>query len=469
MSTDLVDLLASSPLIASVQASPGSPLAEPHHLVALALASRDQGVSVFRLEGVESIRAIRDRLQMPVIGLIKRQYPESPVYITPTLDEVNQLVELGCEVIAVDGTQRLRPGGNTLHDLIGAIHRAGRFAMADCDTLASAQAAVAAGADCVGTTLAGYTEDSHATDGPDLELLRALCASLSVPVIAEGRYAEPWQVSAARQIGAVSVVIGGALNDPVKQTRAFRSAVAVPDSPVLAIDIGGTWLRGALAAPDGAIVETQRTALPPLRKDRLNWIRMLAEGWGTDVIGISSGGTIDPRTGVVIEAKDIIPDHIGTDFPAELAPHRVVALNDGLATAFAHASHPKWAGLRVATLALGTGVGFGLVDRGRIWMGRHGEYPRFNDLRLPDGRAMEDVLGGAALTAKPSEDQMQDARQAARLVADLIRDLYYPDALVLAGGVGLAPWLDLGFPTSPYGADAGLYGAAAIARYPRAW
>jgi len=175
---------------------------------------------------------------------------------------------------------------------------------------------------------------------------------------------------------------------------------------------------------------------------------------------------VDPRTSAVTEAKDIIPGHVGTDFRAGLPGLEVFALNDGLATAWGHACHPDYAGKRVATLALGTGVGCGLVDRGRIIAGPDGDYPRINDLPTPSGASFESLLGGAALTPQPTASQQNQAREAAKNAVDMIAKLFHPDAIVLCGGVGLAPWLDLGLPSSPYRENAGLFGAAAISAFP---
>src|ERR1019366_3629896 len=171
--TEFLGMAGRSPLIASAQASPGSPLADPKTLVKLARASLAEGVRILRVEGVETVREMRKTLDAPFVGLIKMPYPNSDVYITPTLTEVNSLLAEKCEVIALDGTARKRPGGVQLRQLIEAIHAGGSLAMADCDSVQSAQFALAAGADLVGTTLAGYTATAS-TSGPDIELVRAL-------------------------------------------------------------------------------------------------------------------------------------------------------------------------------------------------------------------------------------------------------------------------------------------------------
>ncbi|MEA2553790.1 MAG: N-acetylmannosamine-6-phosphate 2-epimerase / N-acetylmannosamine kinase [Fimbriimonadaceae bacterium] len=468
---DLLVALRHSPIVASVQASEDSPLDDPGVLLKLAEASAKEGVRVLRLQGVATISLIRSSLRLPVIGLIKRSYPDSDVYITPTMREVEELLGTGCEIIAVDGTSRIRPGGVLLADLIHAIHEAGRLAMADCDTAEGAQSAIQAGADLVGTTLAGYTAARLKTAGPDLELLRELVAAVEVPVFAEGRYEEPWQVQAALHIGAAGVVIGGALNDPVKQTRRFLGPVVPHGEPVGAFDIGGTLIRFGLFTPEWVLSHSEREPLPSSRDARMSWMSQHVKRHGLKRIGISTGGTVDPWTRTLIEAKPLIPDHVGTDFSG--LANEVFALNDGLATAWGHSCLPQFAGLRVATLALGTGVGCGLVERGRIVMGPQGEYPRLNDLAVGD-HSFEELLGGASLTDNPSDEDRQRAIEAFGRAWDVIRSMWMPDHVVLCGGVGLAPWLHASMlegtgarlTLSPFGADAGLFGAAALALFP---
>ena len=155
--------LDSAPLVASVQASPGSPMAEDEALLRMARASLQEGVRVMRLEGASTISRIKQETSATCIGLIKRSYEASEVYITPTNAEVEELLGTGCEIVSLDATERSRPGGEDLGDLIAKCHGAGRLVMADCDTFGAAQNAVANGADILGPTLAGYTPDAALT------------------------------------------------------------------------------------------------------------------------------------------------------------------------------------------------------------------------------------------------------------------------------------------------------------------
>jgi putative N-acetylmannosamine-6-phosphate epimerase len=444
-------------------------------LLRLARASVDEGVTVLRLEGLKNVRTIKSALSMPTIGLLKRRYPGSDVYITPTAQDADTMIELGCEIIAIDATRRPRPRKTDLDKLIAHIKRRKALVMADCDTLQNAILAADAGADIIGTTMAGYTPDRATTVGPDLELLREIVRAVDVPVIAEGRYSQRWEVETALRIGAAGVVVGGALNDPVKQTRALMPRVPflrLGERPVGAIDIGGTWLRFGVFGTDWQIQTIDRTPNPPLRADRIAWIRERIEAHDVARVGIGTGGIVDPSTGEVWTAKEyLMPDHIGIRFDEETLGVPTFAHGDGHATAWGHACLPQYAGRRVATLALGTGVGCGFVENGRIWAGRRGEYPRINDLPAAGGATYEGLLGGINLTPSPSETQMEAGIAALEGAIKALRDLYFPDDIVIAGSVGLSPWLAphlerLGAVASPFGGDAGLYGAAALALFP---
>ena len=467
---DFVDRLQTCPLIASVQASEGSPVDDPGTLLKLAQASLAEGVQVLRLQGVDNIAAIRQSTSVPIIGLIKRSYGNSDIYITPTIREVNEVIDAGSEIVAMDGTPRPRPSGESLAALIAHAHERGALVLADIDSVESALFAVSAGADFVSTTLAGYTPEYTSTNGPDLNLLRKVARSVSVPVFAEGRFAEPWQVQAALRISALGVIIGGALNDPIKTTRRFLPPTRVTGK-VGAVDIGGTWMRFATFSPDWELLEIERMPLLEDRQDRIDWIRSQVKASGVSAVGVSTGGIVDPKTGELWEAKPIIPDHVGSVFSEATLGVPTVALNDGLAAAWGHACLPQFAGKRVATLALGTGVGCGFVADGKILRGPRGEYPRVNDLPAPGGATYEQLMGGAALSPNPDRDQIIQALTAFFQAGILLQEMYFPDEIVCCGAVALSDWMvpyltSPGLSPSPFGLDAGLHGAAALILFP---
>jgi hypothetical protein len=377
------------------------------------------------------------------------------------------------EIVALDATPRPRPGNDDFPALVAHIHRRKTLVMADCDSLETALYAAAAGADIIGTTLAGYTAESVKTAGPDLELLRAICAAVSVPVIAEGRFSQKWEIEAALRVGAKAVVVGGAINDPVKQTRALKpTKPASAEDRIGAVDIGGTNLRFAVFSGDWQLISKVHAPNPPRREERMDWIREQVSLSGVAKVGVSTGGVVDPRTGQVLRAKaHLMPDHELLVFDQETVTVPTVAWGDGHATAWAHANLPKYAGSRVATLAIGTGVGCGFVHNHQIWCGPDGDYPRINDLPSPTGESYEKRMGGKFISQDLSDETKEIARDSLRGAVSALRGLYFPDHIVIAGSVGLSDWMapelvELNLDASPFGTDAGLYGAAAVALFP---
>jgi N-acylglucosamine-6-phosphate 2-epimerase len=218
-------------LIVSCQAPPGSPLRDPSHLAALAAAAEQGGAVAIRAEGGDSIRAIKAAVSVPVIGLRKREVPDSPVYIVPELRDAEEVVEAGADMLAVDATLRERPGGVAMPDFLRELRATfpGVPLMADVDEERAGIAARGAGADVLATTLSGYTQpEGGPTDGPDLDLVALLAHHLDCPVIAEGRYGSPGDVAAAFAAGAWAVVVGTAITDALALTRRFAAAAPGP-------------------------------------------------------------------------------------------------------------------------------------------------------------------------------------------------------------------------------------------------
>lgn len=212
-------------LIVSCQPVQGGPLDRPEIVAAFALAAEAGGARALRIEGLANLRAVRAATSLPIIGLIKRIDPATPVIITATVADVRALAEAGADIIAFDAT--LRPGRLApVASLAEAARAAGCLGMADTATFADAEAAREAGADILGTTLSGYTGGPVPAD-PDIDLVRR-CASLSVPVFAEGRYRTMDDVRAARAAGAFAVVVGSAITRPEHITDWFAAVMREP-------------------------------------------------------------------------------------------------------------------------------------------------------------------------------------------------------------------------------------------------
>lgn len=180
-----------------------------------------------RVDGVETVRAARATVDLPIIGLQKawdNVLSGGRPAITPELEDAVALAAAGADIVAIEATAELRQ--ERAADHIAAMRREVRAQlMADVSTLEEGLAAYDAGADLVATTLSGYTSTSPTAPGPDLVLVEALAAK-GVPTVAEGRITSPTQARAALEAGAIFVVVGKAITDPLSQTAAFVSALA---------------------------------------------------------------------------------------------------------------------------------------------------------------------------------------------------------------------------------------------------
>ncbi|MFN3266090.1 MAG: N-acetylmannosamine-6-phosphate 2-epimerase [Deinococcales bacterium] len=210
--------------IVSCQARDDNPLTGAIFMRAMALAAIQGGADGIRANGIEDIRAIREALpNTPVIGLIKKDLPDFPVYITPDLESVHEVIAAGADYVALDVTHRSRPV--PLEAMFAAIHSAGKKVFADCATLLDATRAANLGADLVSSTMAGYTPETAAskTENPDFALLEQMLQAVHIPVIAEGRFWTPEEVQKAYQLGVAGVVVGTAITNPREIVRRFIS------------------------------------------------------------------------------------------------------------------------------------------------------------------------------------------------------------------------------------------------------
>ena len=212
-------------LIVSVQAPWGSPMRDPDVIASIAEASLRNGAVGVRLESPEHIGAVRRRCpEALIIGLWKCTFPDSSVYITPGWREIQAVWSAGADVIALDATERVRPSGQSLADLIQRARQELRAPlMADVDSVQNGLTAAALGCDWIGTTLYGYTETTSDRTPPGLELLPDLRRALepSVRLICEGGIASPEVAQAALSSGADNVVVGTAITGIDLQVAAY--------------------------------------------------------------------------------------------------------------------------------------------------------------------------------------------------------------------------------------------------------
>ncbi len=201
-------------LIVSCQALENEPLHSPFIMGRMAKAAMEGGAVGIRAQGVEDIIEIKKVTGLPVIGIIKRNYEDSDIYITPTKKEVDELLTTGCEMIALDATNRVRPNNEDLKELIKYIKENGVLVMADISNYDEAIKAQEYGVDCVSTTLSGYTPYTKTLEGPDFVLMKRLVKDLEIPVIAEGKVNTPQDLKKVFELGVHSSVVGSAITRP---------------------------------------------------------------------------------------------------------------------------------------------------------------------------------------------------------------------------------------------------------------
>ena len=216
-------------LIVSCQALPEEPLHSSFIMGRMAVAAKEGGAGGIRANSVEDIREIKKNVDLPIIGIIKRDYPGCSVRITPTIREVDELMQVKPDVIAVDATCRRRPDGRKLEEFYAEIREKypQQLLMADCSTMQEMLYADKLGFDFIGTTLVGYTEERKGCqiEKNDFELISELIKRVKHPVIGEGNINTPQKLKRVMEIGVYSVVIGSAITRPQLITKKFTDAL----------------------------------------------------------------------------------------------------------------------------------------------------------------------------------------------------------------------------------------------------
>ncbi|MEV2794458.1 N-acetylmannosamine-6-phosphate 2-epimerase [Paenibacillus larvae] len=216
-------------LVVSCQALENEPLHSSFIMSKMALAAVEGGASGIRANSKEDVIAIKKEVSVPVVGIVKRDYKDSEVYITATRREIDELLESGCEMIALDATLRKRPMNETIPGIIAYVKEKSpdMQLMADIASVEDAIEPEKAGFDCVSTTLYGYT---NATKGCKLydnnfEFLKRVLDVVSIPAIAEGNIFTPEMARKVLEMGAHSVIVGGAITRPQQITARFINAL----------------------------------------------------------------------------------------------------------------------------------------------------------------------------------------------------------------------------------------------------
>ncbi|MGL4798240.1 MAG: N-acetylmannosamine-6-phosphate 2-epimerase [Cellulosilyticaceae bacterium] len=214
-------------LIVSCQALEHEPLHSSYIMSRMAYAAMLGGAKGIRANSQEDIKAIKEVVDLPIIGIVKRDYPECEIYITTTMKEIEELVEIGVEIIALDATARMRPNEVSLEDFFKEVRSRypDQLFMADCSTYEEGMNAQALGFDFVGTTLSGYTSYTKGKTLPDYEMMKRLVADLRIPVIAEGGIWSPDQLKEAMTYGVHAAVVGTVITRPMDITKRYVEAI----------------------------------------------------------------------------------------------------------------------------------------------------------------------------------------------------------------------------------------------------
>ncbi len=451
-------------LIVSCQPVPGGVMDDSPYVVAFALAALSVGAAGLRIESARYVAAVRAVTDAPIIGLIKRDLDDSPVRITPFLDDVKSLADAGADIIAFDATDRVRP--ESVAALAKAVRDAGKLSMADCSCIEDARHALSVGVDFVGSTMSGYTGGPEPVD-PDIALVAAL-RELTPNVIAEGRIRTPEQAQAAARAGASCVVVGSAITRTEHVTAWFRDALREVYEPaaapvVLAVDLGGTKTMASLVKA-GKVIET--VSIPTDRSGAPEaWLYAIAattRGWKGrySAVGIAVTGAVRQGRWRAMNKATL---GIEGEFPlearaAEIFDVPVLAANDAQAAAWGEykASVDR---SDLVFITVSTGLGGGIVSNGTLLGGISGHFGQMRDhdggnlplesricgpwiaaeaVRLGHTGEPRAVFDAAANSEKWACLIIEGvARRFARLCCD-IQLAIDPARIVVGGGIGLA-------------------------------
>jgi N-acetylmannosamine-6-phosphate 2-epimerase / N-acetylmannosamine kinase len=378
-------------LIVSCQAADGSAFRHPDSIAHFAEAAVAGGAAGIRANGPEDIRAIRQVVGVPIIGIWKAPQDDGEILITPSFETAQELVEAGADLVAIDCTRRGQKYG--AFDRLRRIkEELGVPALADIATVEEAVEAVNAGADAVLSTLRGYTPETGHVRGFEPSFVAQLVQTVDVPVIAEGHIEMPAQVRAALEAGAYAVVVGTAITRPEMITRGFVAAAQGwqrannPQSVFVGIDMGGTRTKFGLVSKHGELL--YHSAAPtPWEGGKVVLLEHLRQTAATclgearsralapEALGLATAGWVDPQAGRVVFATGNLPGWTGAEPGASL--HQAFGLpvtveNDANALAIGEKHFGIARGESdFVCITLGTGVGGGCYVGGRLNRGSH--------------------------------------------------------------------------------------------------
>lgn len=444
-------------LIVSCQASEGDAFHGRGRMALFARAAVDGGAGGIRAHGAEDVREIRAVVDAPVLGIHKERVADGAILITPAFEQARVLAEAGADAIALDCTVR---GAR-----YGALERLQRIkrelrlpVMADIATLEEAEAAVAAGADFVLSTMRGFTEETRRLQARfEPEFIAELARRLAVPVIAEGRIWRPGEARAAMEAGAWAVVVGTAITRPHEITRAFARAVedASPGRWMAAIDVGATNIKTGYVSRRGVVegaatVATAKGGAEALLEQVRAAAERLARGGARELEGIAvaTAGWVDPETGSIRHATGNLEGWTGAPLRGVIAETTTLAVsveNDAICAAAGEWLYGAARGASNALcVTLGTGIGAGAIVEGRLARGAHGLAQMLGHIPLAGSERACNCGQAGCLEAETkfalSQGEAGLKEYAGWLARGLVPAIHLldPEVVVLAGGIAAA-------------------------------
>lgn len=215
-------------LIVSCQARVGWPMYGTQIMAAFARAAMEGGAAGIRATGADNIAAIKERVNLPIIGINKQFSDDYDVYITPTWESAREILEVGIDIIALDATPRRRPRNERVEDIVARIRAEypDVLVMGEISTLDEARAALTTGYDLISTTLAGYTAASADVTRAATDLVRDIVSITDTPIIAEGKVRREQDAVDLLDAGALAVVVGTSITRPEVITSRYVEALA---------------------------------------------------------------------------------------------------------------------------------------------------------------------------------------------------------------------------------------------------
>ncbi len=434
----------------SCQASPGDAFYNPGMMARFARAAVDGGAGGIRAHGPADVAEIRAAVDVPILGIHKETIGDGAILITPAFERAQALAAAGADAIALDCTARgIRHGAL---ERLRRIRRELRLpAMADIATVEEAEAAAAAGADFVLSTMRGFTAETTQFAGAfEPEFVAELARRLAVPVIAEGRIAAPGEARAAMEAGAWAVVVGTAITRPHEIARAYARAIGAARHPAwtAAIDLGATNIKSAVVSRSGTIEDaaseptTHEGPVVLLAQVR----RILRQALATstrpvEAVAVATAGWVDSETGAILHATGNLEEWTGArlrDAMAEETGLPVFVENDAICAAAGEWLYGAARSARIALcVTLGTGIGAGAIVDGRLFRGARGLGLMLGHTRIPGSTAVCNCGLTGCMEAEARSLLASPREYAAAIAQGLVPAIHLldPEIVVLAGGI----------------------------------